>query len=273
MGSEDWAGRLRRLREGVGLSRSQLGALAGVSSETVKAYESGRRGPSRLLLTSLLDALRAESFERNLILAGAGFVPDGPGPGARSASPEHSLEEAIAEVEATPWPAHVNNEFMEVVSANRAAQRLWRSDHQVEFPEPMDRNLLASLSNPRFADRIANWDEAVGLAVSILKGSSRGETLAEHPYFQTIIQRFLEGDRRYVQRFLAVWECTEPGSFKWRFSYPIIWLDPDVGELRFRVCVNPASHKDSLSFNDWIPLDSATWRGLEVLAAGDTKLI
>jgi transcriptional regulator with XRE-family HTH domain len=256
---------LRRLRESVGLSRARLGELAGVSAYTIKAYETGSRTPSRLLLTALLDALQAESAQRNEILAAAGFAPGGPGPGARSPTPEHTLEEAIAEIASSPWPAHLNNEYMDVVFANELAQRLWRSDHERDFPEISDRNLLAALSDPRFADRIANWDEAITLAVSILKGTWDEERLAEHPYFQRVVQRFMEGDTGYVQRFLRIWGATEPGQYKWRFWYPIIWVDEEVGEMRFRVSVNPASHGDSLSFNDWIPLDALTWSRLAQL--------
>jgi hypothetical protein len=104
-----------------------------------------------------------------------------------------------------------------------------------------------------------------------VKGSWDEQVVASHPYFQATIQRFLQGDVRYVQRFLAVWAKTPPGSFKWRFSYPIDWEHPEAGLLRFRVCVNPASHQDSLSFNDWIPLDSASWAGLERLAVMDER--
>ena len=42
----------------------------------------------------------------------------------------------------------------------------------------------------------------------------------------------------------------------------MVWVDPDVGTLRFRAMVNTASEPDGLAFNDWIPLDAATWDGL-----------
>ena len=51
--------------------------MAGVSAETIKAYETGLRQPTRSYLVAILDALKVERHLRNDILVGAGFAPDG----------------------------------------------------------------------------------------------------------------------------------------------------------------------------------------------------
>jgi transcriptional regulator with XRE-family HTH domain len=260
-----WRTQLRRLRETVDLTRLELAQRASVSAGTVKAYEDGSRAPSRALLTALLDALKAERNERNAILTDAGFKADAVPPGRQTNAPDFTLEEAIEEIDRYPWPSHINNEVFEVVAANRAAQRLWNVDLSAEFPDHLDRNMLAILSRPRFGDCLLNWEEAVGIAVAMVKGNYGEEASpgGANPYFAAVVEHFLKGDQTYVQRFLKVWMETAPAMRKWRFSYPVTWRNAEFGVLRFHVSVNPANHQDWLTFNDWIPMDAATSAALE----------
>jgi hypothetical protein len=80
------------------------------------------------------------------------------------------------------------------------------------------------------------------------------------------MQRFSQGDPTYVGRFLQQWEATAPRDPKIRWSYPIVWREPDLGTLRFQVLVSACNEPEGLAFNDWIPLDAATWQALEALA-------
>jgi hypothetical protein len=50
---------------------------------------------------------------------------------------------------------------------------------------------------------------------------------------------------------------------KCRWTYRVSWRDDDFGELRFIAVVNVANEPDALSFNDWIPVDAASWGALE----------
>jgi transcriptional regulator with XRE-family HTH domain len=65
---------MRSAREERRLTQRRLGELAGISSETVRAYERGARFPRRKQLLSILDALNVDSAKRKAILEGAGFA-------------------------------------------------------------------------------------------------------------------------------------------------------------------------------------------------------
>jgi len=82
----------------------------------------------------------------------------------------------------------------------------------------------------------------------------------------------MEGDPKYVARFLQLWE-TAPSAWdkKARWTYPVVWDEPGIGILRFESIASPANDPDGLAFNDWIPLDAATWQGLEQLKARATR--
>jgi transcriptional regulator with XRE-family HTH domain len=205
----NWSQELRNARAELGLSRSGAARLASVSPETIKAYETGRRKPSRELLARILTALKIEVGTRNRILTGAGFVV-----GATLFPPEvapdyfYTIEQAAREIEVMPWPACVLNDTMDVVEANRLAQTLWDIDFEHEFRGPGERNLLSVASDPRFAKKVSNWDEAVGIAVSILKAHGLKEPEESSGYFASVMQHFLEGDPHYVAKFLNVWQNT-----------------------------------------------------------------
>ena len=267
MAVEEWAAALREARKVLQLSQRALATAAGVSSQTIKAYELGLRRPSRALLSSILDALKLERGARNRILTAAGFAPDGLSLRPQPYELMFTLEEAAAEVERYPWPAFVANELMEVLAANRVAQRLWGVDLLAEFPTPVERNLLNLASKARFAERLANWDEAVKVMIAVLKGHHRGAETLEQPslYFEAVLREFSKGDKRFVGRFLSSWDNTPPAPPKMRWSYPVVW-DAPAGRMRFHCFVSAANEVDGLSFNDWIPLDGETWRRLALLA-------
>jgi transcriptional regulator with XRE-family HTH domain len=261
----EWFKMLSAARTKLGVDQAALAARAGISLGSLKAYETGRRHPSRPYVTAILDALKVDKSERNQILAAAGYASDfyqlGPWSDGQFM---FTAEEATEFIAGYPWPAFVLNEMMEVVAANDAAQRLWAVDLRTEFLGPLERNLLGVASDPRFAERCTNLPEVLTLMASIMKGHYRGpETLDEpSPYFAAMLERFLAGDPKYIQPFLRAWQHAVPATVKIRWEYPIVWTDPDVGVMRFRGMVNPASEPDGLAFNDWIPLDADTWTAL-----------
>ncbi|HYM16117.1 MAG TPA: helix-turn-helix domain-containing protein [Dehalococcoidia bacterium] len=267
----EWFDMLAKTRQRLALTQAQLAARAHISAPSLKSYESGRRHPSRPYLTAILDALKVDRMERNRILGAAGYATDsfelGPWPDSRFM---FSTEEATAFIELHRWPAFLTNEMMEVVGANAVAQRLWGVDLDREFLDVADRNLLAVASDPRFADRCANLPEILDVMAAILKGHHRGPEAIENPspHFASVLQRFLAGDPKYIQPFLKAWQEAEPRTPKIRWEYPVVWSDPLIGKLRFTGIVNPASEPDGLAFNDWIPLDAATWSAVERLPEG-----
>lgn len=264
----DWAERLRAWRVATGLTRDELGHRASVSPESIKAYEMGRRRPSREVLVSLLDCLSVEVLDRDTILAGAGFAPDHRTTGRERPDPEHTYAEAVAAMNGFAWPSMITNEAMDVVAANLPAQRIWGVDLATEFNTPVERNILAQMSNPRIADQIANWDEAMGILVPLVKGSygdSTGDPAAS-TYFNAVMAHFMAGEPRYVQAAMRMWMEVEARILKWRFDYPIHWQHPRCGILKFHVVVNPVNRQDHITINDWIPMDGQTWDAVRALS-------
>ena len=129
--------------------------------------------------------------------------------------------------------------------------------------------MMSMLSWRRVAERIENWDEAIALVISIVKGNYGGEAAftQRNPYFAAAFENFLQGDSQYVQRFLALWESTPPRRRKLRFAYPIRWRHSRAGTLNFLVQANPADQRGGLMFNDWVPMDGATWEAIAQFAA------
>jgi transcriptional regulator with XRE-family HTH domain len=260
-----WGDDLRAARQDVNLTREALARLSGVSTSTVRAYEDGSRNPSRRMLVSLLDALKVERATRNRIQVAAGFAPDGEslGPDNR---PNYmfTLTEALKHMEQLPWPAFLFNDLIEVVAANQMAQRLWGIELEREFPKPIDRNMLAVSSRPRFADRVSNWEEMVRVGIAVFKGHHLGPEALEHlsPYFAEVVERFSKGDPARAARFAALWQQTEAIDPKVRWSYPVIWEEPGIGRITLLGLVTTANAADGLAFNDWIPCDDESWAHL-----------
>ena len=265
---ENWSHWLLNAREGAGLSRAELARRASLSPETIRAYEQGRRHPTAESLKAVLEALRLERGERNRILEAVGFAADGLRLMPHNLDLFFTLEEAREEIERYAWPAHVNNEMMEVLAANSVAQRLWGVDLAREFTGPVERNMLSVVSSPRFASQVKNWDEAVSAAIAVMKGHHRGpETQPEgsSAYYTAVMKRFMEGRPSLVQRFFELWDVTPPRTPKVRWNFRVDWEDPEAGLMRFQVFVSAGNERDGLGFLDWIPLDAATWQALEAL--------
>ena len=267
---DDWRRSLRNVRRARHLSQRSLAELSGLSTETVRGYESGRRKPARDHLMQVLDALKVSRAERSEILEDAGFATDTWHLGSLDNPGFYfTIEEALEEIQLHPWPAFVNNEWAEVVVANDVAQRLWGVDLRHEFTDAIDRNMLSLASTPRFADRCVNWDEAIGVLASVWKGHHRGPEDPEtpSPYFASVMERFLKGDPKYVARFAECWQSAEPATPKVRWWYPIVWDEPGIGTMRFRCLSTTCDEPRGLAYQDWMPLDAATWHALDTLRA------
>jgi transcriptional regulator with XRE-family HTH domain len=269
MATGDWYISLRGARQRANLTRKELARLSGIALETLRAYETGRRKPSRDNLETVLQTLKLDRTEGNRIRLSLGLAPDSRDYGVGD-SRYYRVEELQAEMERLPWPVFAPNELMDLVFANTVALRLWRVDLSREFLEPGERNFFRIASNPRFADRVVNWDEAVGTMVGMWKGHHRGrETLEQpSPYFQRLLQDFLAGDPKYVRRLLDLWERVPAREPKVRFHYRPVIRDPEVGEMRFLGILGPANETEALAWHDWIPTDAESWQRLTTLVSG-----
>lgn len=266
-----WSARLAAARRAVRIPQRTLAERTSISLDALRKYESGARHPSRPHLAALLDAIGAERAERNRILHEAGYAADGHTEGYQHPPGMFSTEEVAAEVHKYRWPAYAIDEFARVIDANAVAQRLWGVDLSREFLHPAERNLLSVASDPRFADRCVNWDEVITLLVGVFKAKDWTQESVEEPspYFKAVLEHFLKGDPKYVAKFAELWQkAPEIWDQKCRWSFPLVWNQPGIGEMRFEYMAYVANHADGTNFNDWIPADAATWDALERLMAG-----
>jgi hypothetical protein len=123
---------------------------------------------------------------------------------------------------------------------------------------------MSVASNPRFAERVENWDEAMQAGIGVFKGHHRGPEDVENagPYFSQVLDRFLAGDPKYTSRLLELWQETLPREPKVRWEYEVLWNEPGLGRMRFLAVVNTANEQDGLAFNDWIPVGAESWECL-----------
>jgi transcriptional regulator with XRE-family HTH domain len=269
--SDAWRDALRHARRGVGASQRELAERAGISVHAVRAYESGKRRPSRAQLTRLLDALKINQVDRNQILSQAGFAADG-----RFLSPPHeyrvlSRGDAREEIMRYRWPAFVVTDMVEISAANPIAQRLWGFDPEDPALSPVDRNPIARATTPYLIERIVNWDDAAAAQIAAWKGHYRGGESLEHPsaYFAPVVERILAGVPEYVARFTQIWEQTPAGEYPetMRWAYEIDWREPGYGTMRFQCFAWVVNERDGLDIDDWIPLDAESWQVLDRIAA------
>jgi transcriptional regulator with XRE-family HTH domain len=171
--AEDWRPRLRRARRDLHINLKDVAAATGLSYETLRGYENGRRRPTRDNLIRVLDAMDVPYIEANEILNDAGFA------GRRTRFPEDefpsyyfSRNELASAVETVGWPQFVVGNLMEVCAANTAAQALWGVDFEYEqrTRTRAQMTLLSVASDHHFADRLGNWDEVLRTMAGLFKG-------------------------------------------------------------------------------------------------------
>lgn len=267
-----WRHKLRAARQKVGISQREVAERAGVSQESIRAYETGRRRPTRERLTVILQALDATAYDANEILEAAGFSSS-PTLFPADEYPNYyfTIDELQAEVELVGWPEFVLDDSNQVVAANAAAQALWGIDfaHERATKTRAQLTLLGVASQRKFADRIVNWDECVAVMAAIFKGRPVSPASLDEPdpYFSEILQEFAEGDPAFLARLIGIWVATPAREAKVRWSYRVVWRDEEFGEMRFHSLVSMASDPDGLGFNDWQPMDAESWAVLEQVKA------
>jgi|CXWL01.1.fsa_nt_gi transcriptional regulator with XRE-family HTH domain len=276
IGEDAWRAELRDTRKRLGLTQRALAEHAGVSWATLRAYENGHRSASRERLEALIAALKVPNATANAMRESAGFVPvNFLFAGDHNRNFFYTLEELPAAVKETPWPQFVVNDAFEVVEANAWVAAIWGIDwqHEKSARSRAQLNLLSVASDHHFADRLKNWDEIIGMFVSVFKAPAPTAYSLDEPtpYFNEVIAEFLNGDPVFLARLLNIWAATEPRDSKVRSSYPILWEDPEFGVMRLRGIMTNASYPDALTFNDWIPVDAETWQVLTKVKARQAR--
>jgi len=274
---EQWHERLREARRDLGLSQGELGQRLSLSAETIRAYESGRRHPSRPHLESIVDALGLSPLAGNAILTGAGYAarallfPESQFPGYY-----FQAEELQSYIDQRPWPDFVLNQPLELMAANQAAQALWQIELQRELStrSRAQLNMLSVASDHHFADRVTNWPEVIAVIIAVFKGQPRlPESSLDEPsaYFGEVLAEFARGDPAFLPALATLWEQVPARDAKVNWTYPVTWCDPEFGEMRFMAQVSTANGIDGFAFNSWIPIDAETWMVLERVTARHRK--
>lgn len=257
----------------LGVSQAELAERAVVSLAAVKAYEQGKRHPSRPYLVALLDALKLPVMERNAILVGAGYASDVLEIVPDQLDMDFTPSAAQAELDRLAWPSFVLNDALEVVLYNHCVEQLWDVDIVREYPNVADRSMLSVATDPRYADRVLNWEEAVGTMAAVFKGHYRGGEDLEtpSPAFAAILARLLAGDPRYVARFLKIWQDIAPAPLLLRWHYRIVWDVPAIGPIELDCIVSHCNRERAWAFNDWIPVGAGSWANLTALLDRDRR--
>mgnify|MGYP001577115788 CR=1 FL=1 len=268
-GSEGWRVVLREARRRLGITRQELAERAGLSPDTIRAYELGRRRPRRDHLELIVRTLNIPNAEANQLREDLGFAPLRTlFTGELDAHYYFTAAETEQAVEEYPWPSFVVNDAVEVVAANRAVAAVWDVDWTAERRRRprAQRNLLAVAIDLRFAERVLNWDEVVGTLISVFKAKEPSYALdASNAYFQDVMHEFSTGDPAFLSRMLEIWNKTDGRESRCHWTYPVTWHDAGCGDMRFLAMVSTASEPDALAFNDWIPVDAGSWRVLEAV--------
>ena len=264
-----WRRSLREARRALKLDQQALADRVGVSRETIRGYENGRRNPTRHNLDAIFQELKLPTDQCNTIREALGFAP------LRSLYTALfdrgyflSADQLPSHLAQQPWPEFVVNDPMEVVAANAACEAIWDVDFEWEKAHRSRAalNLLAVASDHHFADRVLNWDDVVFVMAGVVKGQSM--TIEEqHPYLAEVLAEFASGDPVFLQRLLAAYERAEPMAPIVRWSYPVVWNVEPHGTMRFHAMVTTASEPDAFSVNSWIPTDAESWRVLECVKA------
>ncbi len=258
----DWRALLREQRRAKGISQPELARRADLSLSAVKAYERGERHPSREALAAIVDAVGMPTEQANRLYAGAGYAIDMRRILHERYAPR-PMEWFDNEIGRYRWPVLVTNQSGDVLAANRPFRDLIGIPAHERLPHPRW-NFIVTASEPAYAGRLENWDEAMSFMIGLGKAEARWEVNVERPspWTNDAYRRFLEGDPAYITRLLRLWEAAPPIDLTTRMSYPIRWREEGGELLSFTATMHMADLWQDLTWHDWIPLDAQTWQKL-----------
>jgi hypothetical protein len=266
---DTWVDHLKRGRRRLDITVAELSARTSIPAWTLRAYELGRRRPTRERLLTCLAALGIDQRTRNEALVAAGFAPEHAADGTAIGQRGLTLADAATAVEDRPWPAFVINENIEILAANRLALRLW-GIRRTRLDDPITRNVMSMATERRIAERCLNWEEAIGGLMSLFKAHKHHAESLDQPssYFSAVLDRVYAGDATLVRRFIELWERVPPSypdSVTW--TYPISWRVPQLGVFRFHCVAHVVNAVDGLDIDEWMPANARTFRLIERLDA------
>lgn len=268
---DEWRSALRVARRNAGISMETLAERSGISYETVRAYENGRRSPRRATLLKVLAALPMTAADANAILDLIGFATESAlYPPHEFPEHRYDVDELQRVVDTRPWPAFVTNESICVVAANRAIQAVWGMSYAKDKRRHSgaELSLFTIAADAQFTERMTNWQEVLRSIASEIKGRpQRAMAASAAPRALAALQATAGGNPALLKRLLKIWEKARPAATRVQWDLPLRWLDSQYGEMRFTLVISMASERDALSFHDWHPVDANSWRVLEKVKA------
>lgn len=262
-----WNEQLRELRRGRHWTLAELSTCSGISRESIRSYEMGRRHPSRDHLLRLLDCLTADPSTRRAILSAAGFSSGAD----RRTSFEPSVPEkqAIELLHRRTWPAFLVNHRAEVVAVNEVAEKfLDLAPPPARAPRP---SILTFATRQAMARRCLNWDMAIIVMIRGFKAGNPQEESVDSPSpaFSRLLDAVCAGDPALVAKFFELWS-TMPA---WKgplagVVYETIWKAGARQTIRFNCAINCVNAEAGLYFHDWIAADATSLRLLEKQLSG-----
>jgi transcriptional regulator with XRE-family HTH domain len=257
---------LRVARHASRLSLKALAEQAGLSYETLRGYENGRRNPKRDSLLRVLKVLQLTAADANAALEQAGFAPEASLYPPHE-SPEYAfrIEELQEFLDKRPWPAFATDDAIRVLAANKTIQAVWGIDFDREKRRRTrdEMTLFAIAGDHGFLDRISNWPSFLRAGASLNKGRPSRAALTSLAARTASIRAMSGGDPALLKRIQRIWAKAEPTPTRIQADFQIVWSDAEFGEMRFRSVVSVASERDLLHFRDWHPIDAETWQTLE----------
>ncbi len=263
----DWNKRLRAARRDLGLSPGDLATRVGLSEASVRAYEMGRRHPTREHLARILESLRVDRQSRNEIFLGAGLAPDAlEAPGGSM-----TRREAIRLIHDRPWPAFVLNEVMEVIGGNRIGLKL-AGLTQKDLEDRVERNVLLIAARvvaaPPTNDQMRDWGVVARRAIARMKAAGVGTLEHPDPYFAALLDRIARSGSGLLREFAAQWESTPARAqpnVSWAF--PAQWTLRNGGTVRLHCVATRVNVQDLIEIHDFIPADATSAAMLERVIA------
>ncbi len=260
-----WNEKLRSIRERRGLSRQELAERCGVSVDSLRSYELGRRRPTCDHLLDLLNCLKADEHSRGIILAGAGLAPESPV--ERFREPNVPPREAVQLIRRRPLPAFLLNERAEVLAVSGAAWRLLGMRDRDQ--RPRRRGAMSEIAFRMAAARLVNWDEVMSELIQFFKaGQPENLSLdAAGPPISTTVKKLAAEEPARWGRVARLWESTPP--FRGRMTgrtYSCVWR-AEGGVIHFNVFVGCLNTEIGLYAHTLVPADAKSHRVLERLLA------
>lgn len=259
MAGSGFAELLREFRAARGLTQEALAQRSGLSSDTIAAYEQGRRMPrSAGVVDRLSTSLELRRLAAAELRAAAGF-PDRPASLLDAMERVRPAPSVWDEVDG-PWPTLIMNDRHDIVAWNAMANAVAELD--IGQLPPLHRNLLRMASTKRFDQYLLNWDEIIGNLLRILKSEGvRVEDPAGTPAHITAVLADIAAtpeDAYLLGRLFPLWTTVETWPEGSRNAHAIEWRLSDGTELSFAGVFREWSNFDGLFTFDWHPANAAT---------------